>query len=71
MKQPTEKQTRARRGRACMLTSERHGCGEAPKTQIEGIEVQMCAHHLRLLFSIVRQAKEEKLGRHPRRVRTA
>lgn len=58
MNPATEKQARARRGHACLLTSEKHGCGESPEVEIEGITLRLCPKHARLLREIVADPKK-------------
>ena len=70
MKTPTEKQVRARRGHACILTSQRFtksGCREASEVEVEGCLFRLCSVHEKRLREIVRDAKVEKGERHPRR----
>lgn len=64
MKPATDRQKRARRGKACFLTSlkmtdgVRHTCGPARLRIIEGVRVIICAKHAKRLRSIVADAKK-------------
>lgn len=49
----TEKQSAARRGRACHLSDGRYGCELANLVEVEGIELYLCTFHEKRLRQIV------------------
>lgn len=67
MKAPTIPQIRSRRGHGCLFSMVKRSCGEAPEVVIEGVTLRVCAFHEERIRSIVRDAKETKAERHPKK----
>lgn len=56
----TEKQSAARKGRACHLTDGRYGCALANLVQIEGVELWLCKVHEKRIRKIVAENQKHK-----------
>lgn len=59
MRPSTDKEKRARKGKACILTALAQSCERAELVTVEGIELKLCPKHRALLKAIVYDAKVE------------